>query len=403
MLGPQRAHAAELAVEALDAQLLEPGAEQLEHHAAEIAASWQDVFEQSPHRLGGGTRMSIEIEAAELHAARKVDLDHPIEVQAVEEAEGIDVQVPSVGVEVVQIEQQQAAGRRGERIEEGRLVVGLTGILEIGDVVFDQERGRDAALDVVDAPGDPFERCAIEAHRHGEVEIDLLRLAFGQVESQMVAVPRKAQPVEPVRHLFDMLTLETVGAADRQPDTVRDHRHDARKGADEGHLARNVAIARPMTMAEVGPQDVRHDFQEIEALAPGLDVVAQLYLVAEPDAERAQARKIPARRSGRPDGRRESPAHQPKRWEMSSMISLSSPERQGSQPPMPGPFGTFQTSRRILTISSNPTLPTATRSSRTATRWVTAFAMSLSLSVDLTARFAPSDGDTTIGLPWLTV
>src|SRR5262249_33972045 len=82
MLGPQRAHAAELAVEALDAQLLEPGAEQLEHHAAEIVASWQDVLEQSPHRLGGGARMSIKIEAAELHAPRKVDLDHPIEVQA---------------------------------------------------------------------------------------------------------------------------------------------------------------------------------------------------------------------------------------------------------------------------------------------------------------------------------
>src|SRR5262249_59736443 len=94
---------------------------------------------------------------------------------------------------------------------------------------------------------------------------------------------------------------------------------------------------------------------------------------------------------------------QPKRGAMSSITKRSRPERQGSQPPMPGPLGTFQTSRRILTISSKPTLPTATRTSRTAARWVTAFAMSLSLSVDLTARFGPSDEDTTISLPSLTV
>src|SRR5262249_48042741 len=94
---------------------------------------------------------------------------------------------------------------------------------------------------------------------------------------------------------------------------------------------------------------------------------------------------------------------QPKRGAMSSITKRSRPERHGSQPPMPGPLGTFQTSRRILTISSNPTLPTATRTSRTAARRVVvALAMSLSLVVvDLTAL--PSGRHTTTGFQSATV
>ena len=65
--------------------------------------------------------MGVEIEALELEPAGHVDLDHVVEVEAVEEGPRVDAQVAGVGVEVVQVEQQPASRRRRQRVEKAGL------------------------------------------------------------------------------------------------------------------------------------------------------------------------------------------------------------------------------------------------------------------------------------------
>ena len=156
-VGPQIAHAAELAIEPFGAQFFEPRAEQLEDHAADVAAARQDLLEQGPDRFGRSTRVGVEIEAVELEPAGNVDLDDLVEVEAIEEGRRVDAQVARIGMEVVQVEQQPASRRRRQRVQKAGLVECRFRVLEIGDVVLDQERRGDPPLDVEDAPCDQVE------------------------------------------------------------------------------------------------------------------------------------------------------------------------------------------------------------------------------------------------------
>ena len=79
------------------------------------------------------------MEAHQVGAAGDVNLEHAAEIERGEELDGVKAVIDGVGVDVVQIEQQGAAGPRSQLVEELGFGEFLVLKREVVDVVFQQE------------------------------------------------------------------------------------------------------------------------------------------------------------------------------------------------------------------------------------------------------------------------
>ena len=100
------------------------------------------------------------------------------------------------------------------------------------------------------------------------------------------------------RPLLQVLRVEMGGAADRQADAVRDHRHAARDAIEPGDMLGVVEVARFVARTEVGPQDVGHDFDHVEGPGRPFDQTPQGGLKGQSHAELGQWQHGGLRRGG---------------------------------------------------------------------------------------------------------
>jgi hypothetical protein len=187
-------------------------------------------------------------------------------------------------VDVVQVEDDAAAGGRAELVEKVRFIELLIDDIEVIDIVLEQEWHRDPPLYLPNALDDHCQRLPVQYHRQRQIGIQLAAM-LGEVKGQMIAVPRKVEPVIPPGHLLDVLEVEAVRTADREANAVRNDGHAIGDGAEKRRAARirDVAWLRPRS--HVVPEDVGDNLHEGKCIPIRVDEWLQLRLVRQADTE----------------------------------------------------------------------------------------------------------------------
>src|SRR5271154_4438931 len=80
---------------------------------AQVWRSGNYIFEQLPDRFRTGSRMRICIHPGKLRATGNMRLDHPRQVKLLNKVASVEVVISSIGIQVVNVEQDAAAGPRG--------------------------------------------------------------------------------------------------------------------------------------------------------------------------------------------------------------------------------------------------------------------------------------------------
>src|SRR5215204_3558163 len=111
-------HLLQLRQHAVIAQSREIRLVELEGHARQVAAARRGAFEQCENLGRAGAGVRIEIGAEQAAAAGDVDLADGVEIESVDEAVGVEAEIDGVDMEVVQVEQQAAAGPPDQRVHE---------------------------------------------------------------------------------------------------------------------------------------------------------------------------------------------------------------------------------------------------------------------------------------------
>jgi hypothetical protein len=191
-----------------------------------------------------------------------------------------------------------------ERVEEGRLVHLARRDVEVVDVVLEQERHRHPLPHFAQARHQQLDRFAIARQRQGDADVHQRVAVLGEMESQVVAVPGKAEAAAPALDLLDMRRVERAGAADRQADAVGDDGPAAARLLERGPAGAIVDIARLGRAAEIGPEDVGNDLDVVELRPDDREQRRKRGLVRQAHAqfrqrERGRAHRFSACRASR--------------------------------------------------------------------------------------------------------
>lgn len=93
-----------------------------------------------------------------------------------------------------------------------------------------------------------------------------------------------------------MARVETVDAANREPDAVEDHRLELPHLLEKGDEFLLVDVAGAMVRTTIGPAGVRNDFEVIELVVVTIDQLSQWSLKGD---AHTQGRRITCFRRGR--------------------------------------------------------------------------------------------------------
>ena len=232
--------------------------------------------------------MGVEIEAVELHAAGDVDLADVLELELGEQGTRIEAMVARVRVDVVQVEHEPAAAFAAERVEKGRFVHLAVRDVEVVDVVLEQEGHGHAPPHFADARHEQLDRLAVARQGQGDADVHQPFALLGEMESEVVAVPGKAETPTPALDLVDMAEVEDAGTADRQADAMRDEWPAAARPLEPGAARRIVDVARLGTMTEIGPEGVGNDLDVVEFIPCRFDQRRERDLVRQAHAQPRQ-------------------------------------------------------------------------------------------------------------------
>ena len=169
-------------------------------------------------------------------AAGDMDLADMIEVEAVDVVPGRETVVHRVGVDVVQVQENAAAGADAEAIEERLFRQVLIRIANVVDAVFQQERAGQQVGQVADAWDQKLQHLEVVGDRQSDGGVHLVPGADAR-ERQVLADPGRLQALGPADQVVTEFVVEDLRAADRQADGVQDDRRLARRLLEPAALA----------------------------------------------------------------------------------------------------------------------------------------------------------------------
>src|SRR6266540_2769999 len=209
--------------------------------------------------------MGVEVPAVVLESPAEVKLNHALQFEPLEELRRVEPVVSAVHVQVVQVEEQVAAAQLAQLVQEVGLLQLRLRKVEVVNVVLEQKERRHASPHLCDASRQQLERLPVIRERHRYPDVQLAPVdVLGDVVRQVLAVPRELQPVVPPRELVELIEVEAVRSTNRETDPVRDHRPLPANALEERDRGRILDVPRLGARAEVGPDDVGNDLDEVE-------------------------------------------------------------------------------------------------------------------------------------------
>ena len=249
---------------------------ELEGHARQVAAARRGAFEQ-PEDLGrAGAGVRIEIGAEQAVAAGDVDLADGVEIESVDEAVGVEAEIDGVDMEVVQVEQQAAAGPPDQRVHEVLLAHVRSRHGRVHHAVLEQQPRAQDVLRPGDALAEHVEQVAVPGERQRQPRMMVgCHLGLHAHRRQMLADPGEAVAPVPFGELAHVVDVECRAAGDRQADAVRDQRVALGELVEDGDLVGQGGEPPGAIAAEILPEPLRYDRQELDRIGLGAQEIGQ--------------------------------------------------------------------------------------------------------------------------------
>jgi hypothetical protein len=165
-------------------------------------------------------RVAVSQDAFMPEPAGEVNLHDAVQRHLGEELRGIEVVVDGVGVDIRDVQEDTAAGRADQPVEELGLRHVRSRHLEHVRHVLQHQWLSQRVLYGVHAVNRSAQHLGAEPHRCEQADVD----ARGTGHAEMVAVVGRAGYVADAFDLVEVVRINRAGSANRQPEPVRDNR-----------------------------------------------------------------------------------------------------------------------------------------------------------------------------------